>query len=72
MSSAIFFPTVSMSWKPGRLMLPFRSVVVGPGCTEKISMGVLLLKLYSHHAHHGILGSLAGDVGQRMPIGADF
>ena len=39
---------------------------------EDLHWCIALLELNGHHTHHGILGSLAGDVGQRMPIGTDL
>ena len=32
----------------------------------------LLLEFYRHHPHHGILGSLAGHIGQGMPVRTYF
>ena len=39
---------------------------------ENLQWSVALLEFHRHHPHHGILGGLAGDVGQGMPVGTDF
>ena len=39
---------------------------------ENLNRYVVLLKLHCHHTHHGILGSLACHVSQRMLIRTDF
>ena len=52
------------------------AIQIGSGWTrvngEDFHRGVALLEFDGHHAHHGVLGCLAGDIGQWVPIGTDF
>ena len=55
-----------------------RHVAVEVGCRrtgvngEDFHRRLALLEFDGHHTHHGVLGSLAGNVGQWVPVGTDL